>query len=293
MQRRILLTTVPALALASAARAQGRDPAFAAWIQGVRAEAAAKGVDARTLDAAFRDVAPIPRVLELDRSQPEFKMTYADYLARVVSEERVRRGRELLRENRALVERFAGVNGVPPSLIVALWGIESNYGTRLGDFSVIASLATLAYNGRRAQFFRSELIAALRILAQGHIAPEAMKGSWAGAMGQCQFMPSSFLAYAVDGDGDGKRDIWGNRPDVFASIGNYMRRVGWNPAFGWGREVTGQANPAAPQGGALSRPAGAGGPVYAVTPNFAAIKRWNNSEFFALAVGILSDRIAA
>ena len=169
-------------------------------------------------------------MMELARNQPEFKMTFDRYLEVVVSNERVSRGRVLLKENRAAVDRFAAPAGIPASIVVALWGIESNYGTRLGDFEVVAALATLAYNDFRAQFFRSQLIAALKIVSQGHIGLHAMKGSWAGAMGQCQFIPTSFLAYAADGDGDGRMDIWTNKADVFASIVNYLRRSAGGPA---------------------------------------------------------------
>ena len=201
------------------------------------------------------------------------------------------RGRVLLKENRAAIDRFAAPAGIPTSTVVALWGIESNYGTRLGDFEVVAALATLAYNGFRAQFFRSQLIAALKIVSQGHIGLHAMKGSWAGAMGQCQFIPTSFLAYAADGDGDGRMDIWTNKLDVFASIVNYLRKVGWRPGLSWGEEVPGGT--AAGQGTRIVRPAGAGGPAFRTTANFQAILRWNQSDFFGLAVGLLSDKIAA
>jgi membrane-bound lytic murein transglycosylase B len=209
----------------------------------------------------------------------------------VVSDERIRNGRARLAESRALVERFAGPAGIPPSIVVALWGIESNYGTRLGDFEVIDALATLAYNNFRAQFFRQQLMAALKILARGHIGFDAMKGSWAGAMGQCQFIPTSFLAYAADGDGDGRMDIWTNKADVFASIANHLRRVGWKPGVPWGREVP--AGTSAGTGQRLVRPAGAGGPTFLASENFRVILRWNQSDFFALAVGLLSDRIVA
>ena len=180
---------------------------------------------------ALGKVQEIPRVMELARNQPEFKMTFDRYLEIVVSDERVKNGRARLAENRALVDRFAGPAGIPPSTVVALWGIESNYGTRLGDFEVIDALATLVYNNFRAQFFRQQLMAALKILAQGHVSFDDMKGSWAGAMGQCQFIPTSFLAYAADGDGDGRMDIWTNKADVFASVCNYLRRVGWKPGL--------------------------------------------------------------
>jgi membrane-bound lytic murein transglycosylase B len=268
------------------------DPGFEAWVRGVRREAQAQGVDAGTLDRAFRGVEPIPRVLELDRTQPEFKLSWQEYLDRVVTDERVARGRELARTNGALLERVGSTYGIPSGLIVALWGIESHYGTRMGTFPVVGALATLAYNGRRPKFFRAELLAALKILAQGHITPERMLGSWAGAMGQCQFMPTSFLASAMDGDGDGRRDIWASRADVFASAANYMRKAGWQSGMRWGEEVTGRGGVTAPPGGRIVAPEGAAGRLYRTTANFAAIRRWNPSDFFALAVGILSDRVA-
>ena len=278
------LSPLPALA-------QADDPQFTAWLAGVRAEALKAGVDARTLDDALGSARPVPRVMELARNQPEFKMTFDRYLELVVSPERVKNGRARLAENRALVDRFSGPSGVPPSIVVALWGIESNYGTRLGDFEVVSALATLAYNNFRAKFFRQQLIAALKIASQGHIGVHQMKGSWAGAMGQCQFIPTSFQAYAADGDGDGRMDIWTNKADVFASITNHLRRVGWKAGLPWGREVP--AGTAAGQGQKIVQPAGAGGPTYLVTDNFRALYRWNQSDFFCLAVGLLSDRIAA
>jgi len=274
-----------------AARAQPEDARFAAWLSGVRAEAVRAGVDKRTAETALGSARQIPQVLDLARNQPEFKMTFDHYMGVVVSPERVDKGRALLKQNRALVERFATPVGLPPSIVVALWGIESNYGTRLGDFEVVSALATLAYNGFRAKFFREQLIAALRIVSQGHIGLHAMKGSWAGAMGQCQFIPTSFLAYAADGDGDGRKDIWTSKADVFASIANYLHRVGWRPGEGWGEEVA--AGTPARKGERIVRPAGAKGQAYRTTENFRVILRWNQSDFFGLAVGILSDRIAA
>lgn len=289
ISRRLLCTAAALLPLP--ALAQSGDPRFAAWLRGVRAEALRAGVDAGTLDAAFGSVQEIPKVLELAHNQPEFKMTFEQYLDIVVSNERVSRGRAALQENRAAVDRFAAPAGIPASIVVALWGIESNYGTRLGDFEVVPALATLAYNGFRAKFFRGQLIAALKIVSQGHIGLHAMMGSWAGAMGQCQFIPTSFLAYAADGDGDGRMDIWTNKADVFASIVNYLRRVGWRPGLPWGGEVA--AGTPAGQGTRIVRPAGANGPAFRTTENFRAILRWNQSDFFGLAVGLLSDRIAA
>jgi membrane-bound lytic murein transglycosylase B len=289
ISRRLLCT---ALALSPAtALAQSGDPKFDAFLRNIRAEALKAGVDAGTLDMALAKVHEVPRVMELARNQPEFKMTFDRYLEIVVSDERVKNGRARLAENRALIQRFSGPAGIPDSTVVALWGIESNYGTRLGDFEVIEALATLVYNNFRAQFFRQQLIAALKILAQGHVSFDNMKGSWAGAMGQCQFIPTSFLAYAADGDGDGRMDIWTNKADVFASVCNYLRRVGWKPGLSWGQEVP--AGSGAGQGQRIVRPAGANGPTFLTTANFQAILRWNQSDFFALAVGLLSDNIAA
>ncbi len=277
--------------LAPSSFAQSQDSRFTAWLAGLRTEALRAGVDTGTLDAALASIEPIPRVLELAHNQPEFKMSFDEYLSIVVSPERVQKGRALLPENRALIERFAGPAGIPPSIVMALWGIESAFGTRLGDFEVVPALATLAFNNFRASFFRGQLIAALQILSQGHIALHAMKGSWAGAMGQCQFIPTSFLAYAADGDGDGRYDIWTNKADVFASIVNYLHRVGWRPGLEWGSELGGGTP--VERGERIVRPAGANGPAYRTTENFRVILRWNQSDFFGLAVGILSDRIGA
>ena len=286
--RRLVCTGL--MLVPAAARAQSNDARFTAWLQGVRAEAVRSGVDSATADAALGSVQQIPKVLELAHNQPEFKMTFQRYLELVVSPERVSRGRALLKENRALVERIAGPAGIPPSTVVALWGIESKYGERLGAFEVVPALATLAFNGFRAKFFRGQLIAALKIVSQGHIGLHAMKGSWAGAMGQCQFIPTTFLLYAADGDGDGRYDIWTSKADVFASTVNYLHRAGWRPGLHWGEEVDGSA--VAAKGEKIVRPAGKGGPAYRTTHNFRVILRWNQSDFFALAVGLLSDRIA-
>ncbi len=288
IDRRSFIVGAGALILPSAAQAQD---AWATWLQGVKVEAMGKGVPADIIDRAFAGLKPIDRVLELDRHQPEFKLTWSEYLGRVVTDERVRRGRELFHENAALLSRTVGPHGVTPEVVVALWGVESNYGTRMGDFNVIAALATLAFNGRRAQYFRAELIAALRVLAGGHVPFDKMVGSWAGAMGQCQFMPTSFLALAIDGDGDGKRDIWGSRADVFASAANYLRKAGWKAGLRWGDELrSGEA--LAGKGDRIVTPEGANGRRYATTVNFRAIRGWNPADFFALSVGILSDRIA-
>jgi membrane-bound lytic murein transglycosylase B len=210
---------------------------FDKWLVELKAEAQAKGISAGTLDAALTGLTPLKRVVELDRRQPEFTQTFRTYLNKRVSDWRVRTGRERLASHRELLDEVGRKFGVQPRFIVALWGIETSFGRATGGFSVVQALATLAYDGRRSSYFRRELFNALRIIDAGHISTGAMMGSWAGAMGQNQFMPSSFLSYAVDYDGDGRRDIWGTLGDVFASAANYLKRVGWRADQTWGREV--------------------------------------------------------
>ncbi len=294
---------------------------FAEWREGVRSEALSQGISAATFDAAFAGIEPIPRVIELDRSQPEVTLTFAEYLERVVPESRVVQGRELLAKHRDLLEPIGHEFGVPPRFIVALWGIETSFGRFLGGFPVIGALATLAHDGRRSAYFRGELLHALRILEDGHITPDAMVGSWAGAMGQSQFMPSSFVRHAVDHDGDGKRDIWGTQEDVFASAANYLVQAGWRNGETWGRQVQlpagfdqgladlkvkrtlaewqalglrradGSDLPQAAMSGSVVLPGGEGGPAYLVYDNYRTIMRWNRSFYFATSVGLLADRI--
>jgi membrane-bound lytic murein transglycosylase B len=300
---------------------EAKTPSFQEWLKGVRQEALAAGVSREVLDRAFRGVKPIPRVIELDRSQPEFKLTFKQYLDRVVSDKTVWDGRRLYREHRDLLKKIGDQYGVEPQYIVALWGIETRYGKLTGGYPVIAALATLAYDGRRSAFFREELIRALKIIDEGHIAVEDMDGSWAGAMGQVQFMPSSFATYAVDYDGDGRSDIWDNVPDALASAANYLSRSGWRKDQGWGGKVS------LPEGfkkdfigeeiektikewrqlgvsgkGAsgkedlrayLVQPNKTGGPIFLAYPNYTVILKWNRSNYFAIAVGTLADRIAA
>lgn len=313
-----------ALCLGLAAGGAGNalaEVAFDDWLDEFRAEARDAGISPRTLDRALADVAPVPRVIELDRRQPEGRMTFLEYRERVINQARIEKGRRLLREQRHLLAPIEAEYGVPAEIIVALWGIESNFGENTGGFPVIASLATLAHEGRRADFFRGELLAALRILDAGDVSPDAMNGSWAGAMGQSQFMPSTFLGYAVDGDGDGRRDIWGTRADVFASMANYLSRMGWDRRYIWGREVrvlNGVASGGLDERRPLARWQSAGvrradggdlpavaidasllkmddgdGPTYLVYDNFRVIMRWNRSTYFATSVGLLADAIRA
>ena len=200
---------------------------FSAWLEDFKQRALYSGISHATLNAAFKNTYPLPKVINLDRKQPEHVQTKEEYLAKVINDVRIEKGRALLVENQLLLNNIAAQTGVEPEYIVALWGLESGYGENTGNYSTINALATLAYEGRRREFFENELLSALLIIDQGNISAEKMKGSWAGAMGQCQFMPSSFLAYAVDYDRDGRTDIWGNRQDILASIANYLSRVGW------------------------------------------------------------------
>ena len=217
------MPSAPAAPSASTATAPATPSgSFADWLQGLRQEAAAKGISQQTLDQALAGLEPDQKVLDLDRSQPEFTITFAQYRARTVTKQRVDQGANLLEEYRPLLDKIAATYGVQPPFIVALWGVESDYGRVTGGYPVIGSLATLAYGSSRKEMFHTELIDALTILDERDITPEAMTGSWAGAMGQCQFMPSSFLHYAVDFTGDGRRDIWTDQADVFASIANYL-----------------------------------------------------------------------
>ena len=309
----------PGIAAGWAEAAEGD---FYAFLAGVRREAAAQGIRAPTVDSALRVAQFLPHVIELDRKQPEQLMTFSEYLDKVVTPQRKEDARRELTANRSLLSGIWQRYGVEPPIIVALWGLESDFGKITGNYPVISSLATLAFDGRRSSYFRGELIAALRILDQGHIRVEDMTGSWAGAMGQCQFMPSSFLSYAVDYDGDGRRDIWNDRADVLASIANYIGRLGWRGGESWGREVlvppgfdprysglelkrpTGEwgrlgvrsidAGPLASRESeaSLVMPDGAGGPALLVYENFRVIMKWNKSTYFAASVGYLADSMA-
>ncbi|MGO2147856.1 lytic murein transglycosylase [Halomonas sp.] len=290
---------------------------FEQWRNEFRRYAAAQGISESTLATALDNVRYRERVIELDRYQPEFVRPIWEYLDTAASDTRVNAGREKLDAHRQTALEMQQRYGVPSEIIVAIWGIESNYGSNFGDFSTLEALATLAYDGRRRDFARGELLAALRIIDQGDIAAEQMKGSWAGAMGHTQFIPSSFEAYAVDGDNNGRRDIWGSIPDVMASTANYLARAGWQAGEPWGVEL---ALPAsfdysqterrssaewASQGvralqgelpnfesAAIAIPAGAEGPAFLVGANFRAILRYNNATSYALAVATLADKIA-
>ncbi len=217
--------------------AEESNPDFQSYTAALKAEAQSRGYDQALLEAVFSSLQFHERVVSADRSQPEVVETLDTYLPKRVSETRIRMARERYQQYQPQLEEIGKRYGVQPRFIVALWGLESSFGRFQGNYSIPSALATLAYEGRREAFFRTEFFHALDILAQGHIELDNMKGSWAGAMGQSQFMPSSFLAYAQDGDGDGKKDIWTNELDVFASIAYYLKRQGWNNSLTWGREV--------------------------------------------------------
>ena len=310
------------LALLCAARPAVAEPGdFKTWLQGMRQDAMAQGISPATLDRAFAGVQPIPRIIELDHTQPETTLTFAQYIERVVTPVRREAARTHYLENKPLLDEIGQRYGVQPRYIVALWGIETNFGHSIGNYSVVAALATLAYDGRRSAFFRRELINALLIIQNDKIDPATMIGSWAGAMGQSQFMPSSFLAYAVSYRGKGAPDIWNRADDVFASIANYLSRVGWHGDQGWGEAVIaptgfdaglvgigqkktvtewaalgikradGSALPGSDRRVALLQPGGTDGPTFLVYDNFSVIMRWNNSSFFGVAVGYLADSV--
>lgn len=263
-----------------------------------------------------------PRVIELDRAQPEFRQSFSAYYRARVTDFRVRRGRELFARHRELLQRLARRYGVPGHYLVAFWGLETNFGGYLGGMPTLDSLATLACDPRRGEFFTEELMTALRLVQREALAPDEMRGSWAGAMGHTQFMPSAYFEHAVDGDGDGRADLWNSTADALASAANYLAALGWRRGERWGREVRlpdgfpyaesgmdkarplaewaqlgvmradGGALPIANMEAALLVPMGHRGPAFLVYANFEVIMRWNRSQSYAIAVGRLADRIA-
>ncbi|WP_082122492.1 lytic transglycosylase domain-containing protein [Arsukibacterium sp. MJ3] len=221
---------------------QPAKPSFIEYTESLKQEALQKGYNQALLDEVFSSLTFHERIVKADQSQPESVETLSTYLPKRVSETRITMARMFYKQHLAELEKIGEKYGVQPRFIIALWGLESSFGRFMGNYSIPSALATLAYDGRRETFFREEFFHALDILAEGHINFVDMKGSWAGAMGQSQFMPSSFLAYAQDGDGDGKKDIWTNQLDVFASIANYLKQQNWNSSLSWGREVVLPAN---------------------------------------------------
>ncbi len=303
-------------------RKDGSEAGMRDWIVDFRAKALAAGIPAATYDAEMRVAVYLPKVVERDRKQSEFTKTIWDYLDVAVSADRVSLGMKALENNAGLLARIEAEYGVEAKVVAAIWGLESAYGTYRGETDIISALATLAYDGRRAAFFEAQLLQALRILDADHVQRSGMQGSWAGAMGHTQFMPSSWAEFAVDFDGDGRRNIWGDDPgDALASTANYLRHWGWTKGQPWGLEVrlpTGfdhdqttervkkpvadwralgvvpMAGGALPEGpdASILLPAGHTGPAFLIFPNFQVIEKYNLADAYVIGIGHLSDRLA-
>lgn len=294
---------------------------FAQWVEGFWPTARAAGITRATYTLAFAGLTPDPEVIEQANYQPEYVKPIGEYIDRAVSDKRIEAGKQKLEENKALLDAIEKRYGVDRHILIAIWGVESNYGTQPGDKNVIRSLATLAYSGTKAKFARQQLIVALKILQRGDVSLAQMNGSWAGAMGHTQFIPTTYNSFAVDYDGDGKRDIWNDVPDSLASTASYLKVSNWRPGESWGYEVEvpkginvarisentvkslgdwqklgfvrvgGAAYPRASDKATLFAPAGANGPVFLVLNNFRSILHYNTAKSYALAVGHLADRL--
>lgn len=306
---------------------QAADVSFSDWLIAFKKEARSQGISDATLESAFANAQPIAQVVKLDRSQPEFVQIFGRYLERRVTPKQISRGQEMLLKNNALFESLEQKFGVSRYILTAFWGMETNYGANKGDFSVSQVLATLAYDGRRPDFFRAQLMDSLRIIDAGHTTASSMQGSWAGAMGHMQFMPSTFNAYGLDGDDDGRIDVWGSLPDVMNSAAYYLKSVGWREGepvaievelpknFDWeqaqllhripvaqwiamgvkpagGGSLPIDSNGVAQKTSAIVLPQGWQGPAFMVFDNFDVIMQWNRSVNYALSVAHLADRIA-
>ena len=318
----MLLTAVLTSTLSSFAAASDDERAFRACIENLQSVARRQAVPEPLVSGVLGSLRHQPRVIELDRDQPEFRQSFSAYLQARVNENRVRRGRELYQQHRQLLGRLSREYGVPGHYLIAFWGMETNFGSYLGGMPTLDSLATLACDPRRSEYFTDELITALQLLARENLDPSTMRGSWAGAMGHTQFMPSSYMAHAVDGDGDGTIDLWNSETDALTSAANYLANLGWQRGERWGREVrlpdgfsyletglsksaplalwreldvrraNGSALPSADMHGSVIVPMGHRGPAFLVYSNFDVIMKWNRSQAYAIAVGRLADRIA-
>ncbi|MDX2479727.1 MAG: lytic murein transglycosylase [Desulfuromusa sp.] len=294
---------------------------YSLWLEKFREEAQHSGIKAETLKTALSDVKPLDWIIKLDRAQPEFTKTLDEYLAGAVTSKRIQEGQRLLSENSDILAQVAKKYQVQPRFLMALWGIETSFGLHTGKVPVIDALVTLAYDGRRSQYFRSELLTALKILDQGHIKYDQLQGSWAGAMGQVQFMPSTFSNFAVDGNGDERIDLWSTREDYLSSAANYLVKSGWDKKYTWGREVNLPKHLTADYFGleqqhflsewqklgvrtignkdlpkiqitaSLIQPDGPEGRAFLVYANYRVLMKWNKAHRFAIAVGTLADQI--
>ncbi|MGR6839270.1 lytic murein transglycosylase [Aliivibrio wodanis] len=323
MKKEILLG-IAGLIMATSVTANTSEGKFQDYVVELKNEARDKGISEPILERAFKNIVFKAKAVKSDRNQPEKRLTLDEYIPRAVPKWKIKQANDLYKKHYKDLARIGKEYGVQPRFIVALWGVESNFGKFTGGYNVIEALTTLAYDGRREALFRKQTMAALTILQQGHITPENMKGSWAGAMGQCQFMPTSFLAYAVDGNGDGRKDIWTTEADVFASAANYLKQVGWDDTYTWGRQIqlptsldaeslkglsdekgkllsqwqdlgirrlNGKALPSVDIEAWLVQPDDKNGRAYLVYNNYQVLMDWNRSHYFALAVSHLADSI--
>jgi membrane-bound lytic murein transglycosylase B len=310
----ILCFTLPSSVLATGG--------FETWLSELRQEALGQGLHQATIDTALGHLTLLPNVLKKQQRQPEKLRTLDQYLRQIASPQRIAIGREKMMRHKLILERISRRYQVQPRFIVALWGVESDFGRNSGQTPVVPALATLAFAGQRSDYFRRELLVALRILDEGHVSFEQMKGSWAGAMGQCQFMPWNFLRRAVDFDGDGRRDIWHSTEDVLASIAHFLSKLGWRDDLTWGREISlppppdhgdslkngkkgnllewqrlgvrrldGRDLPRRSVQATLIRPSRSGGRAFLAYSNYDVLLKWNRSTSFALAIGQIADRI--
>ena len=318
-----LISALVAIGLGLSSAAAFADEGFNSYVEKLKVEAREKGISESTINSAFDGITFVERAVKADKNQPERKLTLDEYIPRAVPAWKVKQANELYRKHKEVLDRIGRQYGVQPRFIVALWGVESNFGRLMGNYNVIEALSTMAYEGRREAFFRGQVMAALEILDAGHISAEDMKGSWAGAMGQPQFMPTSFLSYAVDGNNDGKIDIWQTEADVFASAANYLNKAGWDDQYTWGRQVSlpasidssllalaknkartlaewqrlgvrrlnGQALPDVDIKAWLIQPDDKQGRAYLIYGNYQSLLNWNRSHYFALAVSHLADQI--
>ena len=297
-------------------------PEFAQCLADIRQAASAEGTSEQAVEATLDGVELLPRVIASDRKQPEFSQTFGDYYRVRVSDRRVKTGRAKRIEHLDLLRQLSAAGSVPPQYLLAFWGLETNFGSYFGKLYIPSALATLACDQRRAEFFRNQLLATFKIVEAGHMQPQQLIGSWAGAMGHMQFMPTTYLQFAQDGNADGRADLHGSITDAMYSASHYLKNIGWQPGFRWGREVLlpadfdyrnsgsdlwqplstwsqlgvtdtqGQAMPSLDLSAALLIPSGQHGPAFLVYPNFKVIMKWNRSESYALTVGRLADRIA-